>query len=189
MVTGLPEIREAKAILSDRRKELDEAAKVSGDVGFGAMIEVPSAVLMIDEILREVDFACLGTNDLVQYILAVDRDNESVSNWFRTLHPAVIRAIRQVIDAGRKVNKPIVICGEMAGSPFYTPLLIGLGAVDFSMNLHSIERIMRVVEGIAYEEVAEFATRQYLFPPPKRSRIFCSRKLPKNGFIFSRPIS
>lgn len=159
MVTGLPEIRHAKELLSERRQELIDSGKASGDVGFGAMIEVPSAVLMVDEILSEVDFACLGTNDLVQYILAVDRDNESVSNWFRTLHPAVIRAILQVIDAGKKSNKPIVVCGEMAGSPFYTPLLIGLGAVDFSMNLHSIERVMRVVEGIAFEEVAEFANR------------------------------
>ncbi len=162
MVTGLAEIRQAKEILSEQRKELTDSGKRSGDVRFGAMIEVPSAVLMIDEILSEVDFACLGTNDLVQYILAVDRDNESVSNWFRTLHPAVIRAIRQVIDAGKKAIKPIVVCGEMAGSPFYTPLLIGLGAVDFSMNLHSIERIMRVIEGIAFEEVAEFAARTML---------------------------
>lgn len=159
MVTGLPEIRQTKALLSEQRQELIEANKPTGDIGFGAMIEVPSAVLMVDEILNEVDFACLGTNDLVQYVLAVDRDNESVSTWFRTLHPAVIRAIQQVIVAGKTANKSIVICGEMAGSPFYTPLLVGLGAVDFSMNLNSIERVMRVVEGIAFEETAEFALR------------------------------
>lgn len=157
MVTGVAEINAVKELLAEIRNEFDSRGEGSGDIGFGAMIEVPSAVLTINEILAELDFVCLGTNDLVQYILAVDRDNESVSSWFRTLHPAVLNAIKTVLDAGKRVGKPVVICGEMAGSPFYTPLLIGMGATDFSMNLNSIERVMRVVEGIAYEEVIEIA--------------------------------
>jgi phosphoenolpyruvate-protein kinase (PTS system EI component) len=122
------------------------------------MIEIPSAVLVIKEIAEEVDFMCLGTNDLVQYLLAVDRDNESVAEFFRTLHPAVIRAVRTILDAARERNIPAVVCGEMAGSPYYVPLLIGLGATELSMNVNSIRRVRNVIAGIAYEETVNIAT-------------------------------
>ena len=121
------------------------------------MVEVPSAVFLIDQIVRETDFVCLGTNDLVQYLLAVDRDNESVAGWFRTLHPAVIRAVRAVIEATTRAGKPLVVCGEMAGSPFYLPLLIGMGATELSMNVNSILRVRKVISGIAYQETLDLA--------------------------------
>jgi phosphoenolpyruvate-protein kinase (PTS system EI component) len=121
------------------------------------MVEVPSAVLMINEIIREVDLLCLGTNDLVQYLLAVDRDNESVAEWFRTLNPAVVRAVKTVIEAANHHNVPCVVCGEMAGSPYYVPLLIGLGATELSMNPNSVDKIKRLTSGIKYSDAVQLA--------------------------------
>src|SRR5207253_7388060 len=106
-----------------------------GEPRIGAMIEVPASVFIVEEICREVDFLNLGTNDLVQYLLAVDRDNEAVADWFRTLHPAILRALKKVVEAAEKFEKPLIICGEMAGSPVYATILVGLGARELSMNI------------------------------------------------------
>ncbi len=155
MVSDVSQIRTAKGLIEREKRRLRERGGKVGSPRFGAMIEVPSAVMTIDDIVGEVDFLCLGTNDLVQYILAVDRDNEAVSDWFHTLHPAVIRAIKITIEAAAKRNIPLIVCGEMAGSPFYTPILIGLGATELSMNVHSIARVRCVAAAIAYEEAKE----------------------------------
>lgn len=155
MISGIGDMRVVKDIVAKERKFLEVKGASIGEPRLGAMVEVPSAVLMIKELVKETDFICLGTNDLVQYLLAVDRDNESVSNWFRTLHPAVIRAVSSVINAASEAGKPLVICGEMAGSPFYVPLLIGLGATDLSMNVNSIRRVRQLISGIAFEEARE----------------------------------
>jgi phosphotransferase system enzyme I (PtsI) len=157
MVSGVGEIADVRALIERERAVLGKKDLPAGNPRIGAMIEVPSAVLLIDEIVREVDFVCLGTNDLVQYLLAVDRDNESVAGWFRTLHPAVIRAMRSVIEAAAGSARPLTVCGEMAGSPFYLPLLIGMGANELSMNVNSILRVRKVISGLAYAETAELA--------------------------------
>ncbi|HLM03326.1 MAG TPA: putative PEP-binding protein, partial [Pyrinomonadaceae bacterium] len=88
----------------------------------------------------------------VQYLLAVDRDNEAVADWFRTLHPAVLRAVKAVVRAAENKNIPLIICGEMAGSTVYVPILIGLGATELSMNVNSIPRVRQIVSNIAFEE-------------------------------------
>lgn len=152
MVTGLSELRAVKQIIEHESEQLTAKGKSIGSLRLGPMIEVPSAVLMVDEILAESDFLCLGTNDLIQYLLAADRDNESVSAWYRTLHPAVLRAIRTVLEAAARAGKPAIVCGEMAGSPYYAPVLIGLGATELSMNATSIKRITELISGIAVEE-------------------------------------
>jgi phosphotransferase system enzyme I (PtsI) len=152
MISDIAEIRQVKAILNEERAKLARDGRSVGTPRLGAMVEVPSTVLMIEELLDEVDVICLGTNDLVQYLLAVDRDNEAVAGWFRTLSPAVIRAVSTVVSACAKRSIPCVVCGEMAGSPYYVPLLIGLGAVELSMNPKSIPRIQRLISGIAFEE-------------------------------------
>lgn len=157
MVSGVDEILAAKAILREEAAKLAKRGVEYGSPRLGAMIEVPSAVLCIRQILDEVDTILLGTNDLVQYILAVDRDNEAVSGWFRTLHPAVLLALKTVIEAANNTSKPVVVCGEMAGSPFYVPILVGLGAGELSMNLNSIARVRRVIEGVAFEECRRLA--------------------------------
>jgi phosphoenolpyruvate-protein phosphotransferase (PTS system enzyme I) len=157
MISDVWEIRRAREILNEEKARFEKRKINFGNPKIGVMIEVPSALLMIEEIIEEVDFLSLGTNDLVQYLLAVDRDNESVADWFRTLHPAVLRAVKQVIQAAERSRKPLTICGEMAGSPVYVPILIGLGATDLSMNVNSISRVRNVVSHIAFEEAREIA--------------------------------
>lgn len=155
MVSGISEVIAVKQLLEDEREQLTAKGKSIGKPRVGAMIEVPSAVFMIKEMVEETDFLCLGTNDLIQYLLAVDRDNETVAGWFRTLHPAMLRAIKSVLDAANKVGKPVIVCGEMAGSPYYVPVLIGLGATELSMNVHSISKVRKIVSGIALEEATK----------------------------------
>lgn len=155
MISDVSEIRFAKKIIEREHELLRRKNINAGNPRLGAMIEVPSSVFVVNEIADEVDFLCLGTNDLVQYLLAVDRDNELVADWFRTLHPAVIRALKMVLQAGELKNIPVTICGEMAGSPFYVPILIGLGARELSMNFNSISRVKNVICGVAAEEARE----------------------------------
>jgi Phosphoenolpyruvate-protein kinase (PTS system EI component in bacteria) len=123
----------------------------------GAMIEIPSAVLTADKIASEVDFFELGTNDLVQYTLAVDRGNDAVSDWFRTLHPAVLFGINRTLKIARDHNIPAIVCGEMASTPAYVVLLAGMGAVDLSMTPASIPRVratLRQIETTAATDLA-----------------------------------
>jgi phosphotransferase system enzyme I (PtsI) len=159
MISDISEIDQAKSILEEERDYLVKRGIPFGNPGIGAMIEIPAAVLVIDAIVSTVDFLCIGTNDLVQYLLAVDRDNESVADWFQTLHPAVVRAVRTTLDAAAKRHIPAIVCGEMAGSPFYVPLLIGLGATDLSMNVNSISRIRTVIGGVRYSDTIDLVKR------------------------------
>ena len=159
MISDVAEIWRAKKILDSEKERLRKRKIEYGNPTLGAMIEVPSAVLTIDEIAGEVDFLCLGTNDLVQYLLAVDRDNEAVADWFRTLHPAVLRSIKMVILAAEKREIPVVVCGEMAGSPAYIPVLLGLGATELSMNVTSIRRVRKIIASVALEEARELVKK------------------------------
>lgn len=152
MITGVAEVRIVRQMLEKEREYLTKKGIEIGEIRLGAMVEVPSSLFLIDEIVEESDLICLGTNDLVQYLLAADRDNESVADWFRTVDPAVIRAIARVSDSANTAGKPLIVCGEMAGSPFYIPLLIGLGITEMSMNMNSISRVRRTIAGVAYEE-------------------------------------
>ncbi|MGI8542394.1 MAG: phosphoenolpyruvate--protein phosphotransferase [Aridibacter sp.] len=156
MISDVAEIIRVKQIIQQEKNKLCRKNIKFGEPKLGAMIEIPSAVILIEEIIREVDFLNLGTNDLVQYMLAVDRDNEEVSDWFRTLHPAVIKSIKKVSQAANKAEKPLIVCGEMAGTPIYVAILIGLGVTDLSMNLNSIPRVRSVISNIAYEEAKTF---------------------------------
>ncbi|MCA1626065.1 MAG: phosphoenolpyruvate--protein phosphotransferase [Acidobacteria bacterium] len=157
MVSEVSEILLTREILENEKSRLKKRKVKYGNPRIGAMIEIPATVFIIEELAREADFLSLGTNDLVQYLLAVDRDNESVAEWFRTLHPAVIRAVKKVIQAAENNNTPLIVCGEMAGSPVYAAILIGLGATELSMNLNSIARIRKTVSGIAFEEAREIS--------------------------------
>lgn len=152
LVSGISEIRAVRKILAAESKSLRSKGIAAGSPKLGVMIEVPSAVLMADEMAAEADFLCLGTNDLIQYILAADRDNEAVSGWYRSLHPAVIKAVKTVIEAAKNAGGAAIICGEMAGSPYYVPLLLGLGATELSMNPTSIPPVRKMIAGIAAEE-------------------------------------
>ena len=151
MVADVSDVRRAQAIIDDEASNLREAGISFSKVSVGAMIEVPSAVFMADKIARIVDFFELGTNDLVQYTLAVDRGNDEVADWFRTLHPAVLHSIDQSLKAGRRAGIPVIVCGEMASTPAYVVLLVGLGATDLSMTPSAIPRVRRAIAGIDAE--------------------------------------
>lgn len=157
MVSDVTDMRRARAVFDEERARLTANGVGVGPVRLGAMIEVPSAVIMAAELAREVEFFSLGTNDLVQYLLAVDRDNDQVSHWFRSLHPSVMQSIEKTIAAAGAASIPVVVCGEMAASPAYALLLIGLGARELSMAAAAIPRVRRMVEGIAESEAALIA--------------------------------
>jgi phosphoenolpyruvate-protein phosphotransferase (PTS system enzyme I) len=157
MISDVAEILTAKKIIEEEKQKLSRRKYKFGNPKLGAMIEVPATILAAEEIIAEVDFVNLGTNDLVQYLLAVDRDNQAIADWFRTLHPAVLKSVKIVLQAGEKAEKPVIICGEMAGSPVYAAILIGLGAKELSMNLNSILRVRNVITNIAFEEAREIS--------------------------------
>lgn len=148
MIADVSDVRRAVTIIEDEKTKLRNAGRPIGDVSTGAMIEVPSAVFMAEKIARLVDFFELGTNDLVQYTLAVDRGNEAVADWFRTLHPVVLHSIDQSLKAARQAGIPAIVCGEMASTPAYVVILVGLGATDLSMTPSAIPRVRRAIAGI-----------------------------------------
>lgn len=146
MVSGVKEVRLAKTILQECAAELtDEGYAIAEEIEVGAMIEVPSAALSADLIASEVDFLSLGTNDLIQYTLAVDRLNERVADLYQPTHPAVLRLIRMTVEAGRKAGIRVCICGEMAADIELTPLLIGMGLSELSVASGQVARVKHAV--------------------------------------------
>ncbi len=148
MVTDVNEVKRAKTMVAEEIAKLASDKQPYGDVPIGAMIEVPAAVMMAEKIAACVDFFELGTNDLVQYTLAVDRGNDEVADWFRTLHPAVLEGINRSLKAARRAGIPAIVCGEMASTPAYAVLLIGLGATDLSMTPSAMPRVRRTLAAI-----------------------------------------
>jgi phosphotransferase system enzyme I (PtsI) len=159
MVVDVADIRLAKRVIEEEIERLASEEVTFSRVKIGAMIEVPSAVLTAEKIAAEVDFFELGTNDLVQYTLAVDRGNDKVSDWFRTLHPAVLYGISRTIEAAKHAQIPVIVCGEMASTPAYAALLVGFGAVDLSMIPGMIPRVRNVLTQINANEVHELALK------------------------------
>ena len=128
MLTSFDEIKQLKALLATAKNQLRQLKiKYAGKIAVGAMIEVPSAALLSAELAKHFDFLSIGTNDLIQYTLAIDRIDDEVSYLYDPLHPSVLKLIKMVIDAGKKHNIPIAMCGEMAGDPKYIKLLLGMG--------------------------------------------------------------
>ena len=124
LVSSLLELRQAKMILEDVKEDLEEeGVAFKRDVPVGMMVEVPSAALMADEFAREVDFFSIGTNDLIQYTLAVDRSDPDVANLYSSGDPSILRLIRRVVEAGRKRNIPVTVCGQMSSDPKFIPLV------------------------------------------------------------------
>jgi phosphotransferase system enzyme I (PtsI) len=165
MISGVGEIRQAKAILEEVKKNLAKA-RVPFDQGIevGAMIEIPSASMTADILAREVDFFSIGTNDLIQYALAVDRINEHVSYLYEPLHPAILRIIRGVVQSAHQAGIPAAICGEMAAEPAYALVLLGLGLDEFSMNPVAIPKVKKVLRKSRFEETQNLVEQIFQFP-------------------------
>ena len=188
MISDVSEIIQTKES-SKPKRNLPQKRHKYGSPRLSAMIEIPSAVLIAEEIAAEVDFLCLGTNDLVQYLLAVDRDNEAVADWFRTLHPAVFRAVKMVVKAAEDSDTPLIVCGEMAGSPFYAPVLIGLGVTEMSMNVNSIPQVRKSSPESLTRKRSRSLKRSINAARPTRSTRSFTVTPAKNGNTFSPRIS
>jgi phosphotransferase system enzyme I (PtsI) len=157
MISGMDELLETKRLLADVAKSLDKDGLAYGkQVQIGAMIEVPSAVLMADAIAKEVDFFSIGTNDLIQYTMAIDRGNQNVAHLYNPLHPAVLKLLKQVTDAGRNNAIPVFICGEMASEPIYLPILLGLGLNELSANSNAIPIVKNAIRSLDVAQSRQF---------------------------------
>jgi len=152
MISSIEEVRQVRELFEITKIELrKEGISFNEKIPFGIMIEVPSVAIIVDQLINEVDFLSIGTNDLIQYTLAVDRDNELVNSLYQPLNPAVLRLIQTITEVAKKTNKPLTLCGEMAGDPKYIPLLVGLGLTDLSMNPYSLLEAKKIVRSIEYE--------------------------------------
>ncbi len=160
MVSGVGEIRAVKALLEEAKRELrNEALPFDEGIEIGIMIEIPSAVIIADLLAREVDFFSVGTNDLIQYSLAVDRTNEHLSQLYEPLHPAVLRSLKMVVDAAHSAGIDSSMCGEMAGEAEYLPILLGLGFDELSMNAVSILRVKKILRRCSKDEAEKLVSR------------------------------
>lgn len=164
MISTLIELRQARMVLKDVEEELEEeGVPFRRDIPIGMMIEVPSAALMASQFAKEVSFFSIGTNDLIQYTLAVDRTNEKVAGLYCPAHPAVLMLIRDVIRAAGRNNISVSVCGEMAGEPLYTLLLLGLGLSVFSMNGPDVPEVKKIIRSTTMTHAREVARRVMSF--------------------------
>jgi phosphoenolpyruvate-protein phosphotransferase (PTS system enzyme I) len=160
MITTVMELRQAKSALADAMEDLEEAgAEFNRDIPVGMMVEVPAAVLMLDRFVEEVDFISLGTNDLIQYALAVDRSNHDVAHLYTAGDPAVIRLIDSAISTANANQLPVNICGQMSGDTRYTMLLLGLGLRSLSVTPAAIPEIKQVCRSVTIEQCERVACR------------------------------
>ena len=156
MISGKSELDESLMLIRRARDEIEEESGERIDLpAIGAMIEVPSAVYQIEDICRLVDFVSVGTNDLTQYLLAVDRNNENVAELYSSLHPAVLKAIRQIFEGASSCNTPVSVCGELAGDPLGVMALLGIGIDSLSMSVGSLLRAKKVINSFSQEELVE----------------------------------
>lgn len=182
MIAGLNDLRRANALLDEARHELEtEGLEYVPDVPVGIMVETPAAALLADVLATEADFFSLGTNDLTQYTLAVDRTNERVASYFEPLHPAVLRLIKQTIDASHAVGKWTGMCGELAGMKAAIPILLGLGLDEFSMTPRAIPEAKWLISQLRVEEAQAIAREALSLPTASEVNDYMARTFEDMG--------
>ena len=164
MISGVQELRQCAGILDQCREELKEKGVPHDEnLKVGCMLEVPSAVFVADLLAREVDFVSIGTNDLIQYSLAIDRVNEYVSHMYKPFHPAILRMVATVIKAGEEAGIPVSMCGEMAADPCAVPLLLGMGLTEVSVNPQAVPRVKHIIRMSSWTESIRLAQKALQF--------------------------
>lgn len=178
MISGIEELRQARIVLNEAKKELcARDVKFNKDIKVGAMIEIPSAALTCDILAKEADFFSIGTNDLIQYSLAVDRVNEKIAYLYKPIHPAVLRLIKNIIDAGHRSKIWVGMCGEMAGEPGFTLLLLGLGLDEFSMSPVVIPELKYIIRNVKFKDAKELAEKALTMTTVEEVEKFINGKL------------
>ncbi len=178
MISGLDELRQANKVLEEAEEELKQKRlSFDKDIEVGAMIEIPSAALTCDLLAKEVDFFSIGTNDLIQYALAVDRSNEKIAYLYEPTHPAVLRLIKNVIDTGHQNNIWVGMCGEMAGEKSLAILLLGMGLDEFSTSPALVPEIKIIIRSITLEQAKAVAEKSLTLATGKEVEEFAKRKL------------
>lgn len=160
MISNIKELRRAKELVEDAKGQLRSRGLAFDDkVRIGTMIEVPAAAVIVEDLAREVDFISIGTNDLIQYLLAVDRGNDIVSGLYQEFHPAVVRFLRRIIERGKESRVRVAMCGEMAGDPLATILLLGLGLDEFSVVPKVLPEIKKIIRTVKYRDAKKIAKK------------------------------
>jgi phosphotransferase system enzyme I (PtsI) len=177
MISGLGQLLEAKKIVKGVMRSLDrDGIEYNREIPIGLLIEIPSATSIADILARHADFFSIGTNDLIQYALAIDRDNELVAHLYEPFHPAVLRMIHQVVEAGNREGTDVSLCGEIAGDPLSVLILLSLGLREFSMNIGSIPLIKKMIRMLPLEEVRNGFKGILDLPTSKKVEDFALRK-------------
>ena len=182
MISGIEELRQANALLEESKNELlSEGKPFDKSIKIGAMIEVPSAAMTADILAKEVDFFSIGTNDLIQYSIAVDRSNEKVAYLYEPAHLGVLRFIKNIIDIGHKYNIWVGMCGEMAGDPIFTLILLGMGLDEFSMPSVMIPEIKHIIRSVSMPEAVSISQEALSLTTAKDVEGFAIRKFKELG--------
>ena len=184
MISGIEELRQANILLEECKDELKEKGLAfNASMEVGAMIEVPSAAMTADIIAKEVDFFSIGTNDLIQYSIAVDRSNEKVAYLYEPAHPGVLRLIMNIIDVGHRAGIWVGMCGEMAGDPLFTLILLGLGLDEFSMPSIMVPEIKHIIRSVNMAQAKQIAEEAVSLPTAAEVESFVNLKLKELGVL------
>lgn len=184
MIASVEEVKQANAMLSECKEELEAEGKdFNKDIKVGIMIEVPAAAVISPILAKYVDFFSIGTNDLCQYTLAVDRMNEAIGSLYQPLHPGVLRLIKHVIDASHEQGKFTGMCGELASDPVATMILLGLGLDEFSMTASSIPLIKNILRSVSKTECEEVANKALTMDTAEEITEYAKSVLAEKGLL------